>query len=82
MQTCTKLSGEFAKICTDKKTQHHNPPNWRQIENMGKKHGQSPEGNSIDPIADISDNIFVFCLIYHHLKQASIEHYLERIHIS
>lgn len=49
---------------------------------MGKKHGQSPEGNSIDPIADISDNIFVFCLIYHHLKQASIEHYLERIRIS
>lgn len=79
---CTKLSGGFAKICTDKKTQHHNPSNWRQIENMGKKHGRSPEGNSTDPIADINDNTFVFCLIYYYLKSASTRYYLERIHIS
>lgn len=30
---------------------------------MGKKHGQFPEGNTADPIADMNDNIFVFCLI-------------------
>lgn len=49
---------------------------------MGKKHDESPESNSTDPIADISDNVFVFCLIYYHLKWASTEHYLERINIS
>lgn len=42
-----------------KKIQHRNPSNWRQTENNGKKHGQSPEGNSADPIAAINDNIFV-----------------------
>lgn len=51
-----------------KKSQHHNDPNWRQIENMGKKHSHSPEGNSTDHIAGISDNIFVFCLVKYHLK--------------
>lgn len=63
MQMCTKLSGEFAKIYIDEKNQHHNTPNWRQTEKMGEKRGQFPEGNRADPIADINDNISVFCLI-------------------
>ena len=68
MQICTNYLENLQKSVLIKKTQHHNPSNWRQIENMGKTHGQSPEGNSTDPIADTNDNIFVFCLIYYHLK--------------